>query len=127
MKQHMRAAVAAVAFAHALRREVLSLYEHETRGYNRIRVWVNANWASGYDSDNQCKVGGSLPYMFHQGVRSRWRLRPRPLGAYSGFDHDTSSFFSVKVTSKHARLFDHREGADFTYTIWSGSRTPITE
>lgn len=33
MKPHL---AAAVAFAHGLRRDVLSVYERETRGYDRI-------------------------------------------------------------------------------------------
>jgi len=43
MEQRIRAASAAIAFAHALGREVLSVYEHEGRRDNRIRVRVTGS------------------------------------------------------------------------------------
>lgn len=48
-----------ITFAHALNHEVLSIYEHDGRGYNnRISVRVTGDVANGY---NECHIAGALP------------------------------------------------------------------
>ncbi len=119
MKPHVRAAAAATAFAHGLRRDVLSVYEHETRGYSRTSVSVRGNDANGFDYDHNCRISGSLPSMQHHGTGARLQLAPKRLGAYIGFDHDTASYFTVKVSCDRICLFDCRERTHFTFTVWS--------
>lgn len=77
MEQHVRAASAAIAFAHALDREVLSVYEHEGRRYSRIRVRVTGDIANGCDFDNGCHIASALPSIYHFGAKSYCLLRPK--------------------------------------------------
>lgn len=117
MKQRIRAASAAIAFAHALGREVLSVYEHEGRRYNRIRVRVTGSITNGYDFESECHIAGTLPSIYHFGAESHWLLRPKCPGVYSGLDYCTSTPFSVRVTDNGVQIVDWRRNS-FTYNVW---------
>ncbi len=117
MEQRIRAASAAIAFAHALGREVLSVYEHEGRRYNRIRVGVTGSITNGYDFESECHIAGALPSIYHFGTESHWLLTPRYPRLYSGLDYCTSTHFSVRVTDNRVQIVDWRRNS-FTYTVW---------
>ncbi|WP_029084954.1 hypothetical protein [Bradyrhizobium sp. th.b2] len=118
MKQHVRAASAAVAFAYHRRCEVLSVYERETKTRNEISVAVCGKQVDGYDYDSECHVSGLLPNLYHHGAKSRWILSPGTSEICIGYEDDTSSFFSVKIVSGHVQVFDCRQVLSFTYTVW---------
>ncbi|MGY8684834.1 hypothetical protein Q2941_44870 [Bradyrhizobium sp. UFLA05-153] len=115
MKPRIRAAAAAVALAHSLGRLVTRVYEYETHAY-RISVSVKDNRVCGYDYISHCYVSGELANVHHHGEGSHFTLMPNGSGAYSGFDHDTSSCFSVKVTRREAHIFDYKEDSYFAYS-----------
>lgn len=117
MNPRIRAAAAAVALAHSLERLVIRVYEYETHAYHRISVSVRDDQVSGYDYISHCYVNGELPNLYHQGEQSHFMLMPNESMAYSGFDHDTSSFFSVKVTHREAHMFDYKEDSYFAYSV----------
>ncbi len=117
MKPHVRAAAAAVALAHSLGRPVTRVYEHETCACCRISASVRGDIVGGYDHISHCHVSGELPNLYHHGESSHLMLRPKGLGVYSGFDHDTSSYFSMKVTNGEAHMFDHKEDLYFAYSV----------
>lgn len=58
MKQRIRAASAANAFAYALGREVPGVYEQGGRRYNRITVRVTGSITNGYDFESECHIAG---------------------------------------------------------------------
>ncbi|MGY3530877.1 MULTISPECIES: hypothetical protein [Bradyrhizobium] len=76
MKQHVRAASAAVAFAYHRRRDVLGVYERVTSTCKEIGVALCAKQVDGYDHDSECQVSGLLPYLYHDGAKSPWILSP---------------------------------------------------
>ncbi|MEY9590685.1 hypothetical protein ABIA06_002976 [Bradyrhizobium yuanmingense] len=117
MEQRIRAASAAIAFAHALGREVLSVYEHEGRRYNRISVRVTGSIINGYDFESECHVAGALPSIYHFGAESHWLLRPNCPRLYNGLDYCTSTPFSVRVTDNGVQIGDWRRNS-FTYNVW---------
>ncbi|WP_027555852.1 hypothetical protein [Bradyrhizobium sp. Cp5.3] len=116
MKVHIRIAAAAVALAHSLGRLVVRVHDFETSAPCRISVSVRDGIVSGYDYINHCYVTGALPNVYHHGERSHLMLKPTGSGAYSGFDHDTATCFSVKVTDGEAHLFDYKEDLYFAYS-----------
>ncbi|MEY9278891.1 hypothetical protein [Bradyrhizobium yuanmingense] len=118
MKQHVRAASAAVAFAYHRRCDVLSVYERETKTCNEISVAVCGKQVDGYDYDSECHVGGLLPNLYHHGEGASWVLSPGTSEVCVGFEDDASTFFSVKIISDHVKVFDCREDLSFTYTVW---------
>ncbi|MGY3134103.1 hypothetical protein ACVWZM_004785 [Bradyrhizobium sp. USDA 4501] len=118
MKQHVRAASAAVAFAYHRRCDVLGVYERETKTCNDISVAVCGRQVDGYDHDRECQVSGLLPYLYHHGAKSPWILSPKTSEICIGYEDDTLSFFSVKIISGHVQVFDCRQVLPFTYTVW---------
>ncbi|MGX1322688.1 hypothetical protein AB7M17_006141 [Bradyrhizobium sp. USDA 377] len=119
MKQHVRAASAAVAFAYHRRCDVLSVYERETKTRNEISVAVCGKQVDGYDRDRECRIGGMLPNLHHHGEGGSWVLSPGETSEICiGYEDDTSSFFSVKIISGHVQVFDCRQVLSFTYTVW---------
>ncbi|MCP3460502.1 hypothetical protein [Bradyrhizobium sp. CCGUVB23] len=116
MKPRIRATAAAVALAHSLQRLVIRVYEYEIDAHH-ISVLVREDRVSGYDYMSHSCVSGDLPNLYHQGEGSHFVLMPDGSGAYSGFDHDTSSCFSVKVTRREAHMFDCKEDSYFAYNV----------
>jgi hypothetical protein len=71
---------------------------------------------NGYDYTNSCHISGTLPNLYHYGVSSHLQLTPSDSGTYNGYDYDTSSQFSVRVTGNRADIYDYGESAYFSYT-----------
>lgn len=117
MKAHVRAAAAAVALAHTLGRAIVRVHEYEASVSSRISVSVREGIVSGYDYGRHCYVTGALPNLYHHGERSHLMLKPRSSGVYGGFDHDTSSHFSVNVTGGEAHVYDYNEDLYFSYSV----------
>lgn len=115
MKAHVRAAVAAIALAHALGRNVSSVYDYEAGGHKRINATISGNSVNAYDYDSGCHITGGLPSLFHYGEGAHLQLNPTGSGTYSGFDYDTSSHFSININGNQAQIFDYGEGSYFNY------------
>lgn len=116
MKPRIRTAAAAVALAHSLGRLVIKVYQYETH-VHRISVSVKDNRVSGYDYIGHCCVSGELANVYHHGEESHFTLVSSGSGAYSGFDHHTSSCFSVKVMCGEAHMFDYSDDSYFAYSV----------
>jgi hypothetical protein len=117
MKVHVRAAVAAVALAHTLGRAIVRVHEFEASVSLRMSVRVRDGLVSAYDHGRHCYVTGALPNLYHHGERSHLVIKPEASGVYCGFDHDTSSYFSVSVTGVEAYMFDYKEDLYFAYSV----------
>lgn len=117
MKVHVRAAAAAVALAHTLGRVVVRVHGLEAPESYRMSVSVRDGIVSAYDHGRHCYVTGALPNLYHHGEHSHLLLKPKGSGVYCGFDHDTSSYFSVSVTGGLAYIYDYKEDLCFVYSV----------
>ncbi|MCP3405546.1 hypothetical protein [Bradyrhizobium sp. CCGB01] len=117
LNPHIRTAAAAIALAHSLERLVIGVYKYETHAYHRISVSVRDDRVCGYDYISHCYVSGKLPHLYHQGEQSYFTLMPSGSMVYSGFDHDTSSSFSINVMHRKAHMLDHNADSYFAYSV----------
>jgi hypothetical protein len=116
MKQHVRAAAAAIALAHSMGRNITGVHDYSGGGYKSISVSISGNNVSGYDYASNCHVSGTLPSLYHYGVSSHLQLTPNGTGAYNGYDYNTSTHFTVRVSGNRADIYDYGESAYFSYS-----------
>ncbi|SCW39189.1 hypothetical protein SAMN02927900_01305 [Rhizobium mongolense subsp. loessense] len=116
MKSNVRAAVAAMAIAHARGRSVSSVYDYKNSCHVNISANVSGNTINGYDYGSSCHFGGSFPGMYHYGTGKHIDLNITGGGKYSGYDYDTSSHFEVTVRGNNADIYDYGESAHFSYS-----------
>lgn len=116
MKPNVRAAVAAMAIGHNKGIDVSSVYDYRLSRFVKVSVSVSGDKLDGYDYEERCHFGGTLPNAYHYGTRSHIELRSKGDGKYSGYDYDQKKHFEVTVRGSNADVYDYAESSHFSYS-----------
>jgi len=117
MKDHVRAAVAAIALAHANRRKVSSVYAYSGGGYRNIDLSISGNRVSGYDYQARCHIDGNIPSLYHYGEGSHIDFKPKGNGKFDGYDYGSRSHFEVTVRGSSADVYDYGGSGYSSYSL----------
>lgn len=116
MKPHVRLVIAAIAFSHARKRKILSIYDHEASSHMSIEVSSDGTRVDGYDHAKKCHFAGDLPNVYHYGEQGFINFAVEGERAYSGYDYGSGVHFKVSVDGTNAALYDHGTQAYFAYS-----------
>lgn len=114
MENHVRAAVAAAAIAHASGRKVSSVYG--PHGWVRVDASASGDRIDGYDYDRSCHISGTLPSLYHYGESSHLQLQAKGDGKYTGYDYGVSTHFEITVSDRRASLYVYSGGGWSNYS-----------
>jgi hypothetical protein len=116
MQPHIRAIIAASAHALVTGKKVAGLYDHMAGRHLRIAAEARGEHLQGYDGDRDARFGGTLPELraAGEGVSLHMEIGD---GAARGYDRNSSGHFSVKITERLVQLYDHVEGAWFSFDV----------
>jgi hypothetical protein len=116
MQPHTRAIVAASAHALVTGKKVAGLYDHAARRHLRIAAEARGTHLQGYDGDRDARFGGSLPELRDMGDGASLHMDVEKDEA-RGYDRSSSSHFTAKVGERLVQLYDHAEGAWFSFDV----------
>lgn len=119
MAPHTRALIAAAAFAFITGKKVAGMHDHSTGRDLRIAAECRGNQLQGFDGDRSVGFGGELPELYDAGTRTFVSLEIDGANA-QGFDRASSTAFTAHVTDQRVQLYDHGEGAWFTFDLEVG-------
>jgi hypothetical protein len=116
MQPHIRAIIAASAHALVTGKKVAGLYDHAARRHLRIAAEARGEHLQGYDGDRDARFGGTLPELRDTGEGVSLHVEIEE-DAARGYDRSSSGHFSAKVTERLVQLYDHAEGAWFSFDV----------
>lgn len=116
MAPHTRTMIAASAFAFITGKKVAGMHDHSSGKDLRIAAECRGDQLQGYDGDRSVGFGGKLPELYDAGARSFVSLEIDGASA-QGFDRSSSTAFTARITDQRVQLYDHGEGAWFTFDI----------
>lgn len=116
MQPHIRAIIAASAYALVTRKKVAGLYDHTAGRHLRVAAEARAQHLQGYDGDRDARFGGTLPELRDAGEGASLHMEIED-GAARGYDRSSSGHFSAKVAERLVQLYDHAEGAWFAFDV----------
>lgn len=116
MKPHIRAMIAASAFALVSGKKVAGLYDHSARQDRRIAAEARGDQLQGFDGERAAKFGGTLPEIYDAGDRTfvAFEVDGRKV---RGYDRGSSSSFEAEVSDGVVQVYDHGQAAWFAYDI----------
>ncbi|KKC24467.1 hypothetical protein [Sphingomonas sp. SRS2] len=116
MTPHIRAMVAAAAYAFITGKKVAGLYDHAAGKHLRIAAEARGESLQGFDGDRSAKFGGTLPEIYDAGDKAYVSLVIDGMTA-SGYDRASSGHHSVKVSDRQVQVHDHGEGVWFAFDV----------
>ncbi|WP_312488979.1 hypothetical protein [Sphingomonas sp.] len=116
MQPHIRAIIAASAHALVTGKKVAGLYDHLAARHLKIAAEARGGHLQGFDGDRASKFGGTLPELQDIGAGAQIHMEMED-GGVRGYDRSTSSHFNAKVDDTLVRLYDHADGAWFSFTV----------
>ena len=116
MQPHIRAIIAASAHALVTGKKVAGLYDHSAGRHLRIAAEARGEHLQGYDGDRDARFGGTLPEIRDTGEGVSLHMEIED-GAARGYDRSSSGHFSAKVSERLVQLYDHAEGAWFSFDV----------
>ncbi|KTW17323.1 hypothetical protein [Sphingomonas sanguinis] len=116
MQPHIRAIVAASAHALVTGKKVAGLYDHQADRHLRIAAEARGEHLQGFDGDRNAKFGGTLPELQDTGAGTSIHMEIVE-GEARGYDRSSAGHFTTRVTEQRVQLFDHAEGAWFTFEV----------
>ncbi|MDR6114705.1 MULTISPECIES: hypothetical protein [unclassified Sphingomonas] len=123
MQPHIRAIVAASVHAFVTGRKVAGLYDQSTARHLRIAAEARGPHLQGYDGERNAKFGGTLPELLDTGADAAIHMEVED-DAARGYDRSSSSHFTAKVADQMVQLYDHADGAWFTFEMQSAPPSP---
>jgi hypothetical protein len=121
MQSRLRAAIAATIIAHASRRQVASLYDHEAQQHLELHAQATGAQVTCYDLSDGTGLSGELPDLVRSPAGARIHLAETGSGEYRGFDYGGESHFEVRPNGLTAALYDHDAQSWFAYTARSAA------
>jgi len=115
MLSAIRAAVAAIAVAHAGGQPVSGMRGYEGEPYAKIDVRVEGGVVDGYDNGGGCRINGTIPDLYQYCSGARIEFKPDGEGRYTGYDYSTGCRFEVRVSGRNADVYDYCAGKRFYY------------
>jgi hypothetical protein len=116
MSPHTRAMVAAAVHAFMFGKKVAGVHDHESGQDLRIAAEARGDRLQGFDGDRSSKFGGTPLELYDAGDRAVVSLEIDGLRA-QGYDHSSSSHYSLAVTDRVVQLYDHSANAWFAFSI----------
>lgn len=116
MTPHIRAMIAAAAFAYISGRKVAGLYDHAAGRHLRIAAEARGEHLQGYDGDRDARFAGVLPELYDAEDKAFVSLEIDGATA-RGYDRGSSSAFSVTVAETTVQLYDHGESRWFSFAM----------
>lgn len=116
MPPHLRAMIAAAAFAFVSGKKVAGLYDHEAARHLRIAAESRGQRLQALDGDREVRFGGTLPELREAGGGAEVHMAVNGSTA-SGYDRGSAGHFTANVAERLVQLYDHGEGAWFAYDI----------
>jgi hypothetical protein len=115
MLAQIRAAVAAIAIAHAGGDPVSGLRGYEGEPSAKIDVKIENGEVDGYDYTGGCRISGKIPDLYHYCAGARIEFKPGEAGRYDGYDYSAGCRFEVRVNGQNADVYDYCEQKHFSY------------
>ena len=116
MLPHMRAIVAASAYAILSGNKVAGIHDHDADRHRRIAAECRGDWLQAYDGERDAHFGGDLPDLYDQGDKAFVSLE-KDGASVRGYDRATETFYTANVTDRLIQLYDHGERAWFAFTV----------
>ena len=116
MSPHTRAMVAATAHAFVNGRKVAGIYDHSAGRHLRIAAEARGEHLQGFDGDRSARFGGTLPELCDAGDGAQVHMKVESTTA-RGFDRGSSGAFTAEVSERLVQLYDHAQGAWFTFDV----------
>lgn len=116
MQPHIRAIVAAAAFALINRRKVAGLFDHAAGRHLRIAAESRDDRVQAYDGDRSAKFGGTLPDLFDESDRSFVSLTIEGTTA-RGYDRASGGFYVAEVNDRLVQLYDHADSTWYAFDV----------
>jgi hypothetical protein len=110
MNEAIRRAIAHAAVARTAGQTQASVYSHEA---DRHTPFSGAG-AGGYDHDARADIGDTGAGLYHHGLRAHISLQVNG-DHFSGYDCQSRSQFSGRVSGSSVQLYDHGERRWFRY------------
>jgi hypothetical protein len=108
--------IAAAAFAFISGKKVAGMHDHSQARDLRIAAECRGTKLQGFDGDRAVGFGGELPELYDAGGRSFVSLEIDGANA-QGFDRASGTAFTARIADRRVQLYDHGEGAWFTFDI----------
>ncbi|RVT93168.1 hypothetical protein [Sphingomonas crocodyli] len=106
MAPHIRALIAASAYAFVTGDKVAGIYDHAAGRHLRIAAECRGSSLQGYDGDRAARFGGTLPEIFDTATQTFVSMMIE--GArVQGYDRASSTFYTAEVTASLVQLYDH--------------------
>jgi hypothetical protein len=116
MQPHIRAIIAASAYALVTGEKVAGLYDHNAGRHLRIAAEARAQHLQGYDGERDARFGGTLPELRDTAEGASLHMEIED-GAARGYDRGSSGHFTAKTTGRVVQVYDHAEEAWFAYDV----------
>lgn len=116
MQPHIRAIIAASAFALIGGKKVAGLYDHKAGRHLRVAAEARGGHVQGYDGDRDARFGGTLPEIRDTDGGVSLHIEAGD-GTIRGYDRSSSGHFSVVVSERVVQLYDHSESAWFAFDV----------
>lgn len=115
MQPHIRAIVAASAFAIVTGNKTAGLFDHNASRHLRIAAECRGDRLQGYDGERSVSFGGTLPDLYDQGEKTF--LSCEVYGStVRGFDRGSDTAYTTLVEDRLIQLYDHGESSWFAFT-----------
>jgi hypothetical protein len=116
MQPHIRAVIAASAYALITGKKVAGLYDHAAERHLRIAAEARGTRVQGFDGEREARFGGTLPELCDAGDGTSLHMTVADAAA-EGYDRGASAHFSAKVTGRLVQLYDHAGSAWFSFDV----------
>ena len=116
MQPHTRAIVAASAHALVTGKKVAGIYDHASGRHLRVAAEARGGHLQGYDGERDARFGGTVPEFRDVGDGASVHMAVEE-AAVHGYDRSSSSHFEAIVADRLVQLYDHGEGAWFSFDV----------
>lgn len=116
MLPHIRAMIAAAAFAFITGKKVAGVYDHLAARHLRIAAEARGGYLQGFDGDRGTKFAGALPELYDQSDRTFISIEIDGQTA-KGHDRGSSTAWSATVTDRQVQVYDHSQAIWFAFDV----------
>jgi hypothetical protein len=119
MKPRTRACVAFIAGSFITGKPLRSVYDHGQGKHINFSGSIQKGTVNVYDHDAGCHISGNVDQsklaLFHHGNTKHLNIDING-SQFNGYDYDTGHFQGT-VNGASVTIFDHGEGAHFSYSL----------
>ena len=116
MQSHIRAMIAAATFASITGKKVAGVHDHTAGLDLRIAAECRGDQLQGFDGDRGVSFSGTFPEIYHEGEKAFVSFE-RDGGKVTGYDRQSSTFYTAQMTGDLVQVYDHGAAAWFAYDM----------